>query len=115
MAIGIWCTGWYARTYWHSSPVHARCMSCAGHSRGNSSLIVRSSGSGALGDLPPGEPLEAEAPSQPVAASGLLEMPTDSILEPVADDLSSDQQLPLKALPANATASAEQVLNTGNS
>lgn len=87
-------------------------MSCAGSSRGNNSFIVRSSGSGALGDLPPGEPLEAEAPSQPAAASSMLKMPTESILEPPADVLSPEQQLPLEALAANATASTEQVCTT---
>ena len=70
---------------------------------------MRSTSSGGLGDLPPGEPLEAEAPSQPAAASSIFKMPTESILEPPADVLSPEQQMPLEALPANATACAEQV------
>ncbi len=103
---------------------HPDCSSCipaisalragkAGRSRNNK--ILESTGSGALGDMPPGEPLEAESASQPATKAMSPGLPSDPAQEAVhaaaAQRVPSNEQLPVDASGGpSASLGAEQVL-----
>ena len=81
--------------------------------RSSNSRILESTGSGAFGDMPPGEPLEAESPAQSATKAMSPGLPVEPapVHEAAAQHVSSHEQLPVDASGgSSAGLGAQQVL-----